>query len=58
MLDGKLHGSFIEYNEDNSIKQTGFYENGRKQGRFTSYYENGRICACIEYKDDLLNGIE
>jgi len=30
MLNGKLHGSFIEYNEDNSIKQTSFYENGRK----------------------------
>jgi antitoxin component YwqK of YwqJK toxin-antitoxin module len=55
LLNGKRHGSFIEYFINGQIKLDYNYKNGEIEGVYKSYYENGQIeknCNYINGKFD------
>jgi antitoxin component YwqK of YwqJK toxin-antitoxin module len=50
-------GVVRHYNDDKSILHVEYFVvNGRKEGPYKSYYNNGNICVWCNYVDDMRNG--
>ena len=50
-------GKCFEYSEEKELLQTGYVDNGIKIGRWTSYYDNGKVKEIKTYNDHgQLNG--
>lgn len=47
-----LEGEYISYYDDGQLKITSFYKNGKRQGDFIAYHENGKIANKGKMKDD------
>jgi antitoxin component YwqK of YwqJK toxin-antitoxin module len=54
-----LHGKFEAYSEvDFTVKATGMYKNGKKNGTFIDYYPGGVVPTIVaQYKNGKLNGL-
>ena len=50
-----LNGTYVKYN-DLHIKVKATYKDGKFDGPYTEYYENGNIKVKATYKDDKLDG--
>lgn len=59
MSQYKFTGVYKEYfnNDSEKLKSEVFMNNGRKEGIYKSYWENGQIHEEINYIDDRKNGI-
>ena len=54
--DFKLHGDYVSYYEDGTLRQKSHYENGLREGLDEFYYENGSLQERCFYKNDKLHG--
>lgn len=45
--DGKLHGSWVSYNEDGTKQSMGKYENGQKTGKW--FFWTGSVLNEVDY---------
>ncbi len=54
--DGKLEGTLISYYENGNIKRKGEYANGRYNGKWEQWAENGKKLYEVHYKNDALYG--
>jgi antitoxin component YwqK of YwqJK toxin-antitoxin module len=54
--DGELDGSFEEFFDDGTIKQSGEYKNGKLDGTVKKWYTNGQLRRMETYKDGVLDG--
>ena len=52
-------GVYREYydKEKNILKSEVFINNGKKEGIYNSYHENGQLCEEVNYIDGKINGI-
>jgi len=52
-------GVYREYYDEkkNILKSEVFMINGKKEGIYNSYHENGQLCEEINYIDNKMNGI-
>ena len=57
LLNGKRHGSFIEYFINGQIKLDYNYKNGEIGGVYKSYYENGQIEKNCNYINGKFDGL-
>jgi len=53
---GVLDGVYEEYYANGNLYTTGRYVNGKKEGEWTVYSENGKVWKKYQYKNDNLNG--
>jgi antitoxin component YwqK of YwqJK toxin-antitoxin module len=53
---GLLHGKWISYYKNGSVKCTGYYEHGNLDGKWKGYDENGKMIYEVEYTNDTLTG--
>tara|TARA_Y100000592_G_scaffold52548_1_gene82965 strand:- start:6494 stop:8140 length:1647 start_codon:yes stop_codon:yes gene_type:complete len=60
--NNKLHGEFIDFfdmdwdNGNDCVKEKSFYIDGKREGKFTSYYITGQKEIESEWKDGLIHG--
>lgn len=51
----ELHGHYIKY-EDEKVSKDIWYSNGKIDGKYKSYWDNGNPYVEIEYEDGKMNG--
>ena len=56
MSNGVLNGNFTEYYANGNQYTTGRYVNGKKEGEWLVYSENGKLWKRYQYANDELNG--
>jgi antitoxin component YwqK of YwqJK toxin-antitoxin module len=54
ILDGLLNGKIQQYNLDGTLRLTGYYSNGKKDGIWTYFDKEGNVSLIQKYKDDIL----
>ena len=55
LVNGKRHGSFIEYYRNGQIKKDCNYINGKRHGFYKTYYDNGNLKNQLHYNNDTLD---
>jgi len=50
----RLHGIFIEWDDNGEVEEKGYYKNGKKHGRFVSFFSGLRLVE--HYKKGKLHG--
>lgn len=55
LVNGKRHGSFIEYCRNGQIKKDCNYINGKRHGFYKTYYDNGNLKNQLHYNNDTLD---
>ena len=56
-FDGRLiHGDYIVYYHDKSLKEKGQVNKGQKKGRWIRWYQNGEISEIVHWKKGLQHG--
>ena len=56
LLDGKRHGSFIQYYSNGQIKNDFNYKKGKLDGEYKEYRENGNLYIQTKYRKWKLDG--
>ena len=51
MLDGKETGNWVQYYENGEKLGEGKFENGKRQGKWTWWRQDGAIWKSVNYKD-------
>jgi len=54
--DGKLHGRYVEFFRGGVMAKEGFYEAGKRTGRWSFFFEDGTLMEESGWKDDLRDG--
>ena len=50
MLDGELHGYWEWFRKDGSRMRTGYFDNGKQVGEWTTYDDRGRVVKVTKMK--------
>ena len=50
--NGKSEGIMTSYTRDGSLKETGNYSAGNKEGEFTRYDETGTVIDVATFRED------
>ncbi|MFO7867795.1 MAG: hypothetical protein R6U95_00675 [Bacteroidales bacterium] len=56
LFDNELHGTYIEYYEDGSVKEKRNYKSGLLHGTSFRYSQDGELLAKAEYEDNVKVG--
>ena len=51
-----IEGLYEEFRINGSLRASGTFRSGKKEGSFVTYHQNGAISSLIEYKDGLKDG--
>lgn len=54
--DGKLHGSWVSYNQDGTKQSMGEYENGQKTGKW--FFWTGTVLNEVDYSNSRIADIK
>jgi antitoxin component YwqK of YwqJK toxin-antitoxin module len=54
--DGKLHGTWISYNEDGTKQALGEYENGKKTGKW--FFWTGATLSEVDYNNSQIKDVK
>lgn len=54
--EGNLTSKFISFRQDGSVSTTGNFSNGKRNGSWTWYFENGNTDDRLTYVDGLIQG--
>ena len=54
--DGKQHGPYVWYHDNEQLSRKGTYKDGEMDGLFVAYHDNGRLSRKGTYKDGKQHG--